>query len=150
MSELQVTLPDGSVRAVAAGTTPLEIAKSISERLAGDAIVARVNGDLWDLTRGLDADSKLETLTVKNDVTGDQVTTWEYGTTLSNPLDPSSATLARPQVNDDISAFAGMVGMTWLARDAGDSRVDFQALVGTGCRSGRTPNRRRHSRRPER
>ena len=66
MSELQVTLPDGSVRAVAAGTTPLEIAKSISERLAGDAIVARVNGDLWDLTRGLDADSKLEILTTKN------------------------------------------------------------------------------------
>ena len=57
---------------------------------------------------------------------------WEYGNTLSDPLDPTSATLSRPQVEDSISAFAGVVGLTWLARDAGDSRADFQALVGTG------------------
>ena len=57
---------------------------------------------------------------------------WEYGSTLSDPLDPTSPTLSRPQVDDAISAFAGVVGLTWLARDAGDSRVDFQALVGTG------------------
>lgn len=55
---------------------------------------------------------------------------YQYGTTLSDPLDP--VTISRPQVTDDISAFAGMVGFTWLARDAGDTRVDAQALVGTG------------------
>jgi len=57
---------------------------------------------------------------------------WEYGTTLSDPLDPTSPSLARPQVNDSINAFAGVVGFTWLARDQGDTRLDFQALVGTG------------------
>ncbi len=66
MSQVQVTLPDGSVKAVAAGTTPLEVARSISQRLADDAIVARVNGDLWDLTRGLEADAKVEILTTRN------------------------------------------------------------------------------------
>ena len=58
--------------------------------------------------------------------------TWEYGNTLSDPLDPTSATLARPQVEDSISAFAGVLGLTWLARDAGDTRIDFQSVVGTG------------------
>jgi threonyl-tRNA synthetase len=66
MANVQVTLPDGSVKSVEAGTTPLDVAKSISPRLADDAIVARVNGDLWDLTRALDGDAKLEILTTKN------------------------------------------------------------------------------------
>ena len=66
MSNLQVTLPDGSVKIVEAGATPLDVARSISPRLADDAIVARVNGDLWDLTRSLDADAKLEILTTRH------------------------------------------------------------------------------------
>src|SRR5579862_8668900 len=66
MENLQVTLPDGSIRSVPAGTRPLDVARSISSRLADDAIVARVNGDLWDLTRGLDADAKVEILTTRN------------------------------------------------------------------------------------
>ena len=66
MSSLNITLPDGSQQSVPAGTRPLDVAKSISPRLADAAIVARVNGDLFDLTRPLEADSKLEILTNKN------------------------------------------------------------------------------------
>ena len=66
MSSLTVTLPDGSQKAVPAGTNPLEIAQSISPRLANDAIVARVDGALFDLTRPLTEDGKLEILTTKN------------------------------------------------------------------------------------
>src|SRR6185437_11442570 len=64
--QLTVTLPDGSQQTVAAGTRPLDIAKSIGNRLADDAIVARVNGDLFDLTRPLEGDASLEILTTKN------------------------------------------------------------------------------------
>jgi threonyl-tRNA synthetase len=66
MSNLQVTLPDGSVKSVPEGSKPIDIARSISPRLADDAIVARVNGELWDLTRPLEGDAKLEILTTKN------------------------------------------------------------------------------------
>jgi threonyl-tRNA synthetase len=66
MSNIQVTLPDGSVQTVAAGTRPLDIARQISPRLADAAIVARVNGQLFDLTRPMDEDAKLEILTPKN------------------------------------------------------------------------------------
>jgi threonyl-tRNA synthetase len=61
-----ITLPDGSQKSVPTGTTPLDIARQISERLANDAIVARVNGDLWDLTRPLETDAKVEILTPRN------------------------------------------------------------------------------------
>ncbi len=42
MSSIQVQLPDGSVREVPSGTTPLTIAESISPRLAQAAVVARI------------------------------------------------------------------------------------------------------------
>ncbi|MGA2879489.1 MAG: threonine--tRNA ligase [Bryobacteraceae bacterium] len=67
MSEsLTITLPDGSQKSVSAGSSPLDIAKSIGPRLADDAVVARVDGDLWDLTRPFEKDAKLEILTSKN------------------------------------------------------------------------------------
>jgi threonyl-tRNA synthetase len=66
MSNLQITLPDGSVKSIEAGEAPIDVARSISTRLADDAIVARVNGDLWDLNRAFESDSRLEILTTKN------------------------------------------------------------------------------------
>jgi threonyl-tRNA synthetase len=67
MSEsITVTLPDGSSKTVPQGSRPLDIAKSIGPRLADDAVVARVNGQLYDLTRPFESDAKLEILTSKN------------------------------------------------------------------------------------
>src|SRR5580698_3716558 len=67
MSEsLTSTAPDISQKTVPAGSAPLDIAKSIGTRLADDAVVARVDGELWDLTRSMEKDVKLEILTSKN------------------------------------------------------------------------------------
>ena len=66
MSDLTITLPDGSRQTVPPGTRPIDVAKSISPRLAADAVVARVGGELFDLTRPLDSDGQLEVLTTKN------------------------------------------------------------------------------------
>ena len=49
MSSFTVTLPDGSQQSVPPGTRPLMSRNRISPRLADDAIVAKVNGDLCDL-----------------------------------------------------------------------------------------------------
>src|SRR6202142_3765886 len=63
---IQVTLPDGSVQTVETGAKPIDVARAISPRLADDAIVARVNDDLWDLNRPFESDSRLQILTTKN------------------------------------------------------------------------------------
>ena len=65
-TSLTITLPDGSQKRVPAGSSPLDIAKSIGSRLTDDAVVARVDGDLWDLTRPFEKDAGLEILTSKN------------------------------------------------------------------------------------
>jgi threonyl-tRNA synthetase len=67
MSEsFTITLPDGSEKSVPSGSGPMDVAKAISPRLADDAVVARVNGQLYDLTRPFESDAKLEILTSKN------------------------------------------------------------------------------------
>src|ERR1041385_7461198 len=66
MSNIEITLPDGSKQSVAAGTAPLDVAKSISPRLADAAIAAKVNGQLYDLTRPLESDATVQILTTKD------------------------------------------------------------------------------------
>jgi threonyl-tRNA synthetase len=66
VSDLTITLPDGSQQTVAPDTRPIDVANSISPRLAADAIVARVNGELFDLTRPLESDAEVQILTTKN------------------------------------------------------------------------------------
>src|SRR6202045_733130 len=66
MSSVNVTLPDGSIQPVPAGSRPIDVAKSIGSRLAGPPLVARVNGELVDLTRPIEKDARLEILTAKD------------------------------------------------------------------------------------
>ena len=67
MSEvIHVKLPDGSVQEVPKGATALDVAKSISPRLADAALVAKTNGDLIDLTRPLDRDTDLKIITERD------------------------------------------------------------------------------------
>ena len=66
MSSINVRLPDGSTQSVPPGTRPIDVARSISPRLADAAIVAQVNGQLYDLTRPLESDADLRILTAKD------------------------------------------------------------------------------------
>ena len=60
---IHVKLPDGSVKEVPKGTTALDVAKSIGQRLADAALAAKTNGDLIDLTKPLEKDTDLRLLT---------------------------------------------------------------------------------------
>ncbi len=60
---IKITLPDGSVREYEAGTTSIDIAKSISEGLARNVLAAKVNGEVWDAGRAINQDSTLQLLT---------------------------------------------------------------------------------------
>jgi len=60
---ITVTLPDGkTVAGETWRTTPYEIALGISKGLADNCVVAKVNGELWDLDRPFEGDAKLELL----------------------------------------------------------------------------------------
>ena len=72
MEQIHITLPDGSIKDVPKGTTPADVARSISPRLADAALVARVaapndgEGELVDLRKPLEQDVKLQILTEKD------------------------------------------------------------------------------------
>ena len=63
---IHIKLPDGSDKEFPRGTTALDVAKSISPRLADAALAAKTNGDLIDLTRPLEKDTDLRILTEKD------------------------------------------------------------------------------------
>ena len=63
MSQITVTLPDGSPTGVATGTRAIEIAASISPRLAKSALAALVDDRLVDLATALDADARVRIVT---------------------------------------------------------------------------------------
>ena len=66
MSQIQITLPDGSSKPFEAGANALDVAKSISPRLADAAIAAKIDGELRDLTEPIAKDAKVEILTSKS------------------------------------------------------------------------------------
>ena len=66
MSEIQITLPDDSIKQVEQGTTSGDIARSIGEGLFRASIAAKVNGDIVDLQSPLDKSTMVEILTNKN------------------------------------------------------------------------------------
>ena len=63
MALLQIELPDGSVKEVESGATPYDVALTISEGLARQAIAARFAGEMVDVRGSLPGSGKLELIT---------------------------------------------------------------------------------------
>lgn len=63
MSVINITLPDGSSRQYPAGVKGIEIAQSISEGLARNALSIEVNGEIWDLSRPIPTDAAIKIFT---------------------------------------------------------------------------------------
>ena len=63
MENINIKLPDGSIRTVTAGSSALDVAKDISEGLARNVLAAEVNGEVVDAMRELPAEATLKLLT---------------------------------------------------------------------------------------
>ncbi|HIB14682.1 MAG TPA: threonine--tRNA ligase, partial [Candidatus Marinimicrobia bacterium] len=66
MSEIQITLPDNTVKQVEQGSTSGDVARSIGEGLYRASIAAKVNGDIVDLEAPIEKNTNVEILTNKN------------------------------------------------------------------------------------
>lgn len=72
-NQIEITLEDGKILGgLSWETTPIEIAGKISKGLADKAVIAKVNGELWDLDRAFESNSTLKILTF-DDEEGKQV-----------------------------------------------------------------------------
>ena len=58
--KMNITFPDGSVKQFEQGVTPLQIAESISPRLAREVLAATINGEEWDISRPVCNDGEIK------------------------------------------------------------------------------------------
>ncbi|AOH83549.1 threonine--tRNA ligase [Sphingomonas panacis] len=87
MSDMfRITLPDGSVREVAPGTTPADIAAAIGPGLAKAAIGARVDGELRDITRPFEQDSQLALVTTRDEADALELARHDYAHILAEAV----------------------------------------------------------------
>src|SRR3954469_1547007 len=87
MSEmLSIKLPDGSVREVAPGTTPADVAAAIGPGLAKAALAARVNGEVRDLNRPLEEDAELALVTARDEAEALELVRHDYAHILAEAV----------------------------------------------------------------
>ena len=60
---VKIKFPDGNVKEFESGVTGMDIAKSISHKLAKEVLSISVNGVTWDLTRGITTDAEIKLYT---------------------------------------------------------------------------------------
>ncbi|HEU4961982.1 MAG TPA: threonine--tRNA ligase [Sphingomonas sp.] len=87
MSEMfRITLPDGSVREVAAGTTPADVAAAIGAGLAKAAIAARIDGEVRDIGRPFERDTSLALITAKDEKDALELARHDYAHVLAEAV----------------------------------------------------------------
>jgi threonyl-tRNA synthetase len=82
----KIRLPDGSVREVAPGTTPADVAAAIGPGLAKAALAARVNGEVRDINRPLDGDSELALITARDEADALELVRHDYAHILAEAV----------------------------------------------------------------
>ncbi|HYW14620.1 MAG TPA: threonine--tRNA ligase [Allosphingosinicella sp.] len=82
----KIRLPDGSVREVAPGTTPADVAAAIGPGLAKAAMAARVNGEVRDINRPLEGDSELALITVRDEADALELVRHDYAHILAEAV----------------------------------------------------------------
>ncbi len=115
MSELlKISLPDGSVREMPAGSTPADVAAEIGPGLAKAALAARVDGELRDLTRPFDGDAELALVTSRDEEDALELARHDYAHVLAEAVQslwPGTQITFGPATDDgfyyDVMAPAG-------------------------------------------
>jgi threonyl-tRNA synthetase len=83
---LSITLPDGSVREVAPGTTPADIAADIGPGLAKAALAAKVDGEVRDIMRPLESDAELALITSRDEAEALELARHDYAHILAEAV----------------------------------------------------------------
>ncbi|MCC6826885.1 MAG: threonine--tRNA ligase [Novosphingobium sp.] len=83
---LKISLPDGSVREVPAGSTPADVAAAIGPGLAKAALAARIDGELVDLSRPFTADATLALVTARDEADALDLARHDYAHVLAEAV----------------------------------------------------------------
>jgi len=82
----KISLPDGSVREVAPGTTPADVAAAIGPGLAKAALAARVDGEVRDIMRPFEGDASLALITARDEAEALELARHDYAHVLAEAV----------------------------------------------------------------
>src|SRR5690606_31511983 len=83
---LKISLPDGSVREMPAGTTPADIAAAIGPGLAKAALAARIDGEVRDIMRPFEGDAELALITARDEEDALELVRHDYAHVLAEAV----------------------------------------------------------------
>ncbi len=83
---ITITLPDGSTRAMPAGSSPADVAAAIGPGLAKAALAARVDGELRDLARPFDGDATVALVTARDEADALELARHDYAHVLAEAV----------------------------------------------------------------
>ena len=112
--QFKISLPDGSVREMPAGSTPADVAAAIGPGLAKAALAARIDGELTDLTRPFTGDASLALVTARDEADALELARHDFAHVLAEAVQalwPGTQITFGPSTDDgfyyDVMAPAG-------------------------------------------
>jgi threonyl-tRNA synthetase len=133
MSEmLTITLPDGSSRQVARGTTPAAIAAAIGPGLAKAALGARVDGELVDLTRPLEHDAQLALVTARDEADALELVRHDFAHVLAEAVQalfPGTQITFGPSTDDGFYYDFAPAGRAFTEDDLPAIEAQMRAII---------------------
>ncbi|MXO59849.1 threonine--tRNA ligase [Altererythrobacter salegens] len=83
---VNISLPDGTVREMPAGSTPADVAAAIGPGLTKAALAARINGEIRDLNRPFDGDAELALITARDEADALELVRHDYAHVLAEAV----------------------------------------------------------------
>ncbi|GGE08420.1 threonine--tRNA ligase [Polymorphobacter glacialis] len=133
MSDLiNLTLPDGSVRSVARGTTGADVAASIGPGLLKAALAARVDGNLVDLSRPILADASLALVTSKDEAIALDLARHDFAHVLAEAVQhlfPGTQITFGPSTDDGFYYDFAPAGRQFTDEDLPAIEAEMRAII---------------------
>ena len=130
---LTISLPDGSTRAVARGTTPAAIAAAIGPGLAKAALAARVDGELRDLDRPLEGDARLALVTSRDEADALELARHDYAHVLAEAVQhlfPGTQITFGPSTDDGFYYDFAPKDRPFTEEDLPAIEAEMRAIIG--------------------
>ncbi len=133
MSEmLKISLPDGSVREMALGSTPADVAAAIGPGLAKAALAARVDGELVDLSRPFTGDAQLALVTSRDEAEALELARHDYAHVLAEAVQalfPGTQITFGPSTDDGFYYDFARAGHPFTEEDLPGIEAEMRKII---------------------
>ncbi|MEQ8741924.1 threonine--tRNA ligase [Parasphingorhabdus sp.] len=129
---IKITLPDGSTREVAMGTTPAQIAADIGPGLAKAALAAKIDGELRDIMRPLEADTELALVTSRDEEDALELARHDYAHVLAEAVQnlfPGTQITFGPSTDDGFYYDFAPAGDPFTDEDLPAIEAEMQRII---------------------